>query len=680
MTRPSRHHRPAAHRGAAALWVRGALGCAVLLLCQRIAWAGPDAIPPAAADLTTLPLEQLMELEVYSASRFMQRASEAPSSVTVISAADIRAYGWRTLADVLRSVRGLYVSYDRNYSYLGARGFLRPGDYNTRFLLQIDGNRVNDGVYDETPLGTEFPLDLELIERIEYVPGPGSSIYGANAFFGVINVITRRPQDMEGSTGVLEGGQSGARRAGATQAWRDGGGTDWLLSASRYKTDGRDLYYPQYAGPGQGDGIARSLDYDSGRRLFAKAIHGPYTLTLLAASRDKGVPTASFSQNFNDPRSHTVDAYTSADLAYHAELAPTAELNARLYWGDYEFQGDYPTGSPDAILNRDLVSSRWWGSEVSVLASTAGGHKLLAGAELHDDYRQRQTNQDFDPDYLYLNENHDGRRYALYLQDEVTLRPGLLLNAGLRYDHHVLTGGVFSPRLALVQQWDADTTLKAMYGSAYRAPNNYELYYAAAGAGGQAANPDLGRERIRSAELALVRQLSGNRRLTVSVFRNQVSGLITQVDTGELPMFVNAGNAVAHGVEVEYEQNWSNAARLRASYSWQRTRLDDGDDSPDTPPQLAKLNLTAPLRGPWRAGVEVQYLGRRDMIQGGQTGSFVVANLNLYSQHLTRHADLALTAYNLFDRRYADPAAEEHLQNAIPQDGRRLLLKLTLAY
>ena len=138
--------------------------------------AARGANDPAPQDLTALPFEQLLSIEVYSASRYVQKASDAPASVTVISAADIRDHGWRTLGAIARSVRGMYVSYDRNYSYLGERGFLRPGDYNTRFLLQVDGNRINDSVYDQAPIGNEFPLDLDLIERIEFVPGPGSSI------------------------------------------------------------------------------------------------------------------------------------------------------------------------------------------------------------------------------------------------------------------------------------------------------------------------------------------------------------------------------------------------------------------------------------------------------------------------------------------------------------------------
>ena len=133
-----------------------------------------------------------MSVEVVStASKFPQSVKEAPASITVITAEDIRRYGHRTLADTLRSVRGFYTTYDRNYSYVGMRGFARPGDYNTRILLLLNGHRVNDGTYDMAPIGTDLPIDVSLIERIEIIRGPGSALYGTNAFFAVINVVTR---------------------------------------------------------------------------------------------------------------------------------------------------------------------------------------------------------------------------------------------------------------------------------------------------------------------------------------------------------------------------------------------------------------------------------------------------------------------------------------------------------
>ncbi|MDC8759978.1 TonB-dependent receptor plug domain-containing protein [Janthinobacterium fluminis] len=650
-------------------------GAAALLLLQvpRAALAdAPAQAQDGARDLTTLPIEQLLSMEVYSASKFLQPASQAPSTVSVISAADIRDFGWRTLADVLRSVRGLYISYDRNYSYLGARSFLRPGDYNTRFLLQIDGKRINDAVYDQAPMGGEFPLDLELIERIEYVPGPGSSIYGANAFFGVINVITKRPQDLAGARLGVAAGQSGARKGSASYGWSDQQGRAVLLSASRYKSDGRDLYFAEFDQPENGNGVARRLDYESGQRFFAKGGGGPFELSLQHAERSKGIPTASFEQSFGDERSRTIDTQTYLDLGYRSVLPSGAALAARLYWGRFDSVGDYIYDVPRERVNHDGSSSRWWGFDLSVVAAPLPGHKLVAGAEYRRDYRLGQFSFDVAPHVDYLRDERHSKRFGLYLQDEVSLRADLLLNAGLRYDHHARSGAAYSPRLALIWQAGPGTTLKAMHGTAYREPNNYELYYALPGRGGQSANPELRRERIRSSELALIQQLRRNERVTVSVFQNQVSGLISQaLDAGTgLPYFSNASGNRARGVEIEYERRWR-AATLRASYSWQQLRQDDaGASAVNSPGQLAKINLATPLwNSPWRAGAELQYVGPRDTLRA-RTGGYWLANLNIFSAALTRHVDVAFGLYNVFDRRYVDPAPRSQRQDKLEQDGR----------
>jgi outer membrane receptor for Fe3+-dicitrate len=95
------------------------------------------------------------------------------------------------MAEVLRSVLGVFVNSDRACAYPGVRGSAAPGDHNIRILLLIDGNRVNDTVCDQAALGSEFLVDLDLVERVEFVPGQGSAVHGANALFGIVNVITR---------------------------------------------------------------------------------------------------------------------------------------------------------------------------------------------------------------------------------------------------------------------------------------------------------------------------------------------------------------------------------------------------------------------------------------------------------------------------------------------------------
>ena len=164
--------------------------------------ANPAAGEPAqtAADLS---LEDLANVSIYTASKHMQSASDAPASVTVVTVDEIQKYGYRTLADILQSVRGFYITYDRDYSFVGVRGFGRLGDWNTRILLLIDGHRVNNNILGQAMLGTEFLLDVDLIERVEIIRGPSSSLYGADAFFAVINVITRKAPAEPGSGTLL---------------------------------------------------------------------------------------------------------------------------------------------------------------------------------------------------------------------------------------------------------------------------------------------------------------------------------------------------------------------------------------------------------------------------------------------------------------------------------------------
>lgn len=626
------------------------------------------------ADLTTLPLEQLMSMEVYSASRFNQKATQAPSNVTVLTSADIRAYGWRTLADALRSIRGLYTSNDRSYSYLGARGFLRSGDLNTRFLLQIDGTRINDPVFDQAQLGGEFPLDLDLVDRIEFVPGPGSSIYGANAFFGVINVITRRAADLEGTRGTLEAGQAGTRSGSATYGWR-GGDAELLLSASRGLSDGRDLYFPEFEGTAQG------LDWERISRLYARGQIGEWSVTLLHGARTKGMATASYGQPFNVPGGQTLDRLRLAELGYRSQvLRMHGELTGRLYHGDYHYEGRFVNHEPFGSINLDQTRARWWGADVNLFLQLTAAHKLVIGAEYQYNSKLTLQNYDIEPRIVYLDDVAYGKRLGIYAQDEITLAEGVLLNAGLRYDRESSTGGVFSPRLALIAEVARETTLKAIYGSAFRAPNSYELFYGIDGQGGQLANPNLGRERIRSHELSLVRQFGPKARFTLTGYTNEASGLITEVDDEELglPIFRNVGRNRARGLEIEYERTWNGGAKLRGSVARQWVSSAGGEVN--SPRWLAKLNATGGLHGVWHAGVEGQYVSSRSLIGGGEAGGFVLANLNIFSVGLTRHLDASFGVQNLFNRHYADPVSLGYLQRSMEQDGRRVYFRLKAAY
>ncbi|MEQ1916445.1 MAG: TonB-dependent receptor plug domain-containing protein, partial [Gallionella sp.] len=177
----------------------------------------------------------------------------------------IRSYGWRTLADALNSIRGLYIRNDRNYTYVGNRGFSRTGDYNARLLIMIDGRRMNETIFDSGFIGEEFMLDMNLIERIEYIPGTGSSVYGANALLGVVNVITKRGKDIDG---VRLGGEVGSLdtyRGRITFGKQWDNGAELLLNGSRFDSHGNSqLFFPEFSKTN--GGIAQDMDQERSSR------------------------------------------------------------------------------------------------------------------------------------------------------------------------------------------------------------------------------------------------------------------------------------------------------------------------------------------------------------------------------------------------------------------------------
>jgi hypothetical protein len=188
-------------------------------------------------DIEAFSLEDLLEKPVVSASRYAQKPASTPIVVSSVDVDQIDALGYRTLGEALRSMRGVYLTNDRNYSYLGARGFAVPGDYNTRFALAIDGHRMNDAVYGQALLGLEAGLPLIAVDRVELVRGGAWSVYGQNALLGAINVVTATGKSRPGlhvratSNATLRAGRSTARSGSSPPApWRSPG--LWLETSS----------------------------------------------------------------------------------------------------------------------------------------------------------------------------------------------------------------------------------------------------------------------------------------------------------------------------------------------------------------------------------------------------------------------------------------------------------------
>src|ERR1017187_7525511 len=200
-------------------------------------------------DLTALSLESLMQIEVpkvYAASKVEQKVTQAPASITIITADDVKKFGYRTLGDVLQSVQGFNVSYDRNYDFVGARG-VSLGDFNSRILLLVDGHRVNNNLTDGAFVDTAFLLDLDLVDRVEVIRGPSAVLYGNNAFFGVINVVTRTGAQLNGFEVSAGYGSFDTYKARVSYGKLYKNGLEFLLSGSYYNSAGNSsLFYKEF--------------------------------------------------------------------------------------------------------------------------------------------------------------------------------------------------------------------------------------------------------------------------------------------------------------------------------------------------------------------------------------------------------------------------------------------------
>jgi outer membrane receptor for ferrienterochelin and colicins len=638
----------------------------------------PSADPPGG--LAGKSLEDLLSVEVgtvFGAAKREQRLTEAPSSVTILTAEDIRTFGWTTMADALNGVRGFYTTNDRNYTYVGVRGFGRPSDYNNRILLLVNGHRYNDNVYDQASVGQDFPIDMALVDRIEVIRGPGSALYGTSAFFAVINVVVRPGGGFGGTEAAFEVGSHDTYKARATYGTRTATGVDALLSMSYTTSHGQELlYFPQYDDPSTGFGLSRGADGERATGLFASVGHGRFTLQGAFDSRRKYVPTGAWGTVLGDVATHTTDSRAWVDATVTGAFRGAA-LTARAF-ADYSgYRGSYlldEEGGP--ADTRDTADGAWIGGEATASRRLGARHQVTTGVEYRRNLRQDQGNWYIDPYLVTVDARYKSNQFAIYGQDEIHLHRRLTATVGGRYDWWSLTGGTATPRAGLVYRTDADTAFKALYGEAYRAPTVYETYY----------YPDpLGRtlqpERLRTTEIVYEQYLGGSLRLTATGYVTLARNLISQIELDPF-YFENRERTRSRGIELEAERRWSNGVLARASFVVQRSndRLGGGELS-NSPRELGLVHVAVPA---WSRSLslatESQYVGARLSTLGTSIPGGWLTHVNLTYRPAGRPITVAGHVGNLFDRAYGHPVGLEFRQDVIPQDGRSVSLRATLRF
>lgn len=711
-----RHYPPPRFGPADTGSVRSVAAAAILLTCQ-VARAGDL---PAEIDgvekIEDLSLEELLEQPIVAASNVAQLPKDSPAVVSVLDGDDLRRIGARDVGEAMSVLRGVYATNDRNYSYLGIRGFSIPGDYNTRLLLTIGDHKTADPVYGQATTGVELGLPLDAIQQIELVRGAASSTYGSSALLGAVQLVTSTGASRPGlhvsatttATAETYGDPSHrppvalyGQQVGGSYGVVTSGGTDVFAAASYQRDPGLSaIYIPSLAGNAGPcvdehrtlvacDGVVRGIDHQEAGSAFVDIHRDGFRLSGLFSSRMRQIPTASFMSVIGDPGTRTVDNRGYLDAGYHA-AAGELEFDGHASWDRYDYHGDYAyydapaDGDPSYLAGRhnyhDAALADWLTGEARVrwrrgaLVRGLSDVDTVAGAEVVAVPRATQVTDT-------LHRTDQELQVAAFGQAEARIAERVVTSLGGRVDDRPGSfGASTSARLGLLFDTWADGHVRATYGTAFRAPNLYERYYFR----DQPLAPTLQPERARSLELSVEQYLGDHLRISTAVYRNDLSALTRLVRSG-LPgldadddyVIRNVGEASATGVEGEVEARWHGTV-LRGNLALQHATDETGADLPNSPRALGNVALVAPIAaGRARLAITSSYVGRRYAPSGAAIDGAFRTDLAIEIPRLCG-GPLSLGAgiSNAFDQRASVPGSDEHRETAIPEDPRLVWIRI----
>lgn len=651
----------------------------ILAMSGPAGWGQTSGAGNGKARVEEMNLEQLMNVSVVSAALHEQRTGEAPASVSVITAEEIRKYGYRTLGEALDSVRGLYVTTDRTYSFLGARGFSTPGDFGTRYLLLVNGHALADTVLSESNyLDQMLPLEMDWIEQIEVIQGPGSALYGSNAVLATVNIVTRRAGEREGVRGTVELGTMGEKKAQLSYG-RQGKQGSILVAGSVLNYSGESpIEVGAYASPETNNGQAVRMDGQKGYHFLAIAEWKSWTFTAVAGQRVKQQPVSYGQTIFNDRGTRALDGRSYFEAQYKRQWGKK-ELEWRGSYNWYHYRGIYRYAQEDGSVleNRERDYADWFGGSVKGRYDWGKWGTTTVGMDARVDVRALVSNFDVGVGGgENVRQDNPDHQIGFLAQQEVPVGGRWRVVLGGRYDVSGYRANSLTPRVGAIWSPDEGTSLKLLYGRSFRNPTAYELFF---GDGiTTAANPKLRPEHGDTYELALERKVGRQWKAVGSVHRVAIRGLIDAERTeGGLVQFVNDTAARIWGVDTELEGKpveWlevaGSAAVNKAVYGGTNERLDN------SPLQVVKARLAAAVGSKLTISGTMRGMSARSTSRGARLPWAVTEDLTVTTHHLGRDYDLQFGVRNLMDRRYEDPVALNDLVDVMRRPGRSFFLRV----
>src|SRR3989339_1316782 len=560
--------------------------------------------------------------EVAIATRHETKISKAPGIVTVITTEEIKNLGYRTFVEVLRTIPGFEIlkSGDTGVVVPAVRGITSSN----KVRLMLNGHFVNSP-FTGSAFGRFDDFPVENIKKIEIIRGPGSAMYGENAFTAVINIITKDAKDIDGvkvSSGygsfdtydenIIFGKTYGKVSVSGMVHYRQSDGFDGIVESDNQTRIDNSLSSFGFSRSSQAPGRV-----EDGRQEFDLNLKTTYKDVYFEgwySNRDRG-PFIGPQYALND-ESDVESNYVFGEVGYQKTFEERFTLKPRVYYDqfdnntyiesfsegvtlplDTDGDGNYDKLNtyPDGFIGNGKVIQKIVGTEIPFDYELFDGNTITLGLE----YRLiNQTNvgfwnnfdlatlspldsiQDVSDTNPWIKEA-TRRIWSVYLQDTWDITDTINLTLGARHDHYSDFGGATSPRSGLTWSFMKDASLKLLYGEAFRAPNFVEMFTTNQPA--IRGNEDLDPETIRTYEVGVRYRFNKYVTSGINYFFNDIKDLIvlsTVEYAQDTSRYENFGDAHVHGVEMETKLDIAKDNYIFMNYTFQNPDDDDGNDLP----------------------------------------------------------------------------------------------------
>lgn len=625
------------------------------------------------------------EEDVYRADRLLVSATGslkplrlAPSVATVITKEDIEAIGATSLDEILETVPGLHVvpSGGNFFSSIWSIRGVHTG-VNPQVLLLINGVPYNSNYTGNR--GQGFRMPVTMISRVEVIRGPGAALHGADAYSGVINVITKDNFEINGTeTGVRVGSfdtyDGWIQHGGQYGGWDMALGVEWQKSGGDDERDvERDYLHAIGAAalsnaPGHLDTHYETLDTKVQLRKGDWDFH-LYGMLLEVAGGPGGAQAITYG-NDGDNKS------LLADLTYRNDhLVKNWGLSCRLYYS-YIHQDAFIQFFPVDFLNmlgNPIQTSKDGGMELAAIYDGFNNHKIRMGAGWKNYEFEPDQYKNFgpsaaadpfgamvhitDPNDIYISNANRHLFYGL-LQDEWQMARGWELTAGVRYDEYSDFGSTVNPRAALVWETRYDLITKLLYGQAFRAPSFSELYVKNNTV--SIGNPALDPEQIETMELAFDYQPSVDVQLKLSLFHYKAEDLIDYTGSALPQLFDNYAEQKGDGFEIEVDWQLLSQFKVRSNFAYQRSENKTEDNIVHDAPELQfYFNPHWDFLPDWSLDGQYYWISGRHREEGdprNDIDDYNLVNVTLRRKNIADHFEWAFAVRNLFNEDAREPS------------------------